>query len=169
MPSTSSSSSNTSYNPLSPFGAVEIPHSDTPPDLQSSQRTTPLSREPSVDSTSPSLPQGTASSDNSRPRATEKFRDMEDEQKGKEKGKDVSRNTSPSGSSQGELADNEMEAGPSTQPEEPTTPVPPPKKKRTRTLTTPHQAAVLHALLAQVRTFFTSRLAPIDSSRLSRW
>ena len=27
----------------------------------------------------------------------------------------------------------------------------PPKKKRTRTLTTPHQAAVLHALLAQVR------------------
>jgi hypothetical protein len=26
-----------------------------------------------------------------------------------------------------------------------------PKKKRTRTLTTPHQAAVLHALLAQVR------------------
>ena len=25
-----------------------------------------------------------------------------------------------------------------------------PKKKRTRTLTTPHQAAVLHALLAQV-------------------
>jgi hypothetical protein len=28
---------------------------------------------------------------------------------------------------------------------------PPAKKKRTRTLTTPHQAAVLHALLAQVR------------------
>ena len=27
---------------------------------------------------------------------------------------------------------------------------PPAKKKRTRTLTTPHQAAVLHALLAQV-------------------
>ncbi|KAG6848405.1 hypothetical protein H0H93_000475 [Arthromyces matolae] len=29
--------------------------------------------------------------------------------------------------------------------------VPPPKKKRTRTLTTPHQAAVLHALLAKSR------------------
>ena len=29
---------------------------------------------------------------------------------------------------------------------------PPPKKKRTRTLTTPHQSAVLHALLAQVST-----------------
>ena len=30
-------------------------------------------------------------------------------------------------------------------------PLPPPaKKKRTRTLTTPHQSAVLHALLAQV-------------------
>lgn len=28
---------------------------------------------------------------------------------------------------------------------------PPAKKKRTRTLTTPHQSAVLHALLAQVR------------------
>ena len=29
---------------------------------------------------------------------------------------------------------------------------PPVKKKRTRTLTTPHQSAVLHALLAQVST-----------------
>lgn len=29
-------------------------------------------------------------------------------------------------------------------------PPPPAKKKRTRTLTTPHQSAVLHALLAQV-------------------
>lgn len=34
-----------------------------------------------------------------------------------------------------------------------TTPI---KKKRTRTLTTPHQAAVLHALLAQVRLSFNS-------------
>ena len=32
-------------------------------------------------------------------------------------------------------------------------PTDPPKKKRTRTLTTPHQAAVLHALLAQVGLF----------------
>lgn len=71
---------------------------------------------------------------------------MEDERKGK----DVSRNTSPSASSQGEMADNEAEAGPSTQPAEQSTAAPPPKKKRTRTLTTPHQAAVLHALLAQV-------------------
>lgn len=31
---------------------------------------------------------------------------------------------------------------------------PPPKKKRTRTLTTPHQSAVLHALLAQVSCCF---------------
>ncbi|KAF7794147.1 hypothetical protein EIP86_005278 [Pleurotus ostreatoroseus] len=69
------------------------------------------------------------------------------------KGKDVSRNTSPSTSSQGEgdMADNEAEAGPSTQPAEESTAPPPPKKKRTRTLTTPHQAAVLHALLAQSR------------------
>lgn len=35
---------------------------------------------------------------------------------------------------------------------------PPPKKKRTRTLTTPHQAAVLHALLAQVRIVFATML-----------
>lgn len=60
---------------------------------------------------------------------------------------------SPSSSSQGEVADTEMESGPSSghppgqnQPQDP-----PPKKKRTRTLTTPHQSAVLHALLAQSR------------------
>ncbi|TFY62208.1 hypothetical protein EVJ58_g4014 [Rhodofomes roseus] len=54
-------------------------------------------------------------------------------------------------SSQGDMADNEGEAGPSqpSQAAQPTTT--PPKKKRTRTLTTPHQSAVLHALLAQSR------------------
>ena len=62
---------------------------------------------------------------------------------------------SPSSSSQGDAADTEMESGPSSgqpaghhQPQDP-----PQKKKRTRTLTTPHQSAVLHALLAQVRPF----------------
>ncbi|OJT09167.1 hypothetical protein TRAPUB_14377 [Trametes pubescens] len=50
------------------------------------------------------------------------------------------------------MADTEMEAGPSkTTASESAPEGPPPKKKRTRTLTTPHQAAVLHALLAQVR------------------
>ena len=65
---------------------------------------------------------------------------------------------SPSSSSQGEVADTEMESGPSSgqpigqnQPQDP-----PPKKKRTRTLTTPHQSAVLHALLAQVRPISTN-------------
>ena len=57
---------------------------------------------------------------------------------------------SPSGSSQGDAADTEMDSDPASgqlagrhQPL--------PKKERTRTLVTPHQAAVLHALLAQVR------------------
>lgn len=59
--------------------------------------------------------------------------------------------SSPSvSSSQGDIADNEMEAGPSQPSEQPAPAAPPPKKKRTRTLTTPHQSAVLHALLAQV-------------------
>ncbi|KAI0324048.1 hypothetical protein GY45DRAFT_1397196 [Cubamyces sp. BRFM 1775] len=61
--------------------------------------------------------------------------------------------SSPSASSsQGDMADTEMEAGPSKAPTSESAPEgPPPKKKRTRTLTTPHQAAVLHALLAQSR------------------
>ena len=43
---------------------------------------------------------------------------------------------------------------------EPLVPTPtPPKKKRTRTLTTPHQSAVLHALLAKV-SFFIGPLTP---------
>ncbi|KAL7278293.1 hypothetical protein ACG7TL_008269 [Trametes sanguinea] len=50
------------------------------------------------------------------------------------------------------MADTEMEAGPSKATTSESAPEgPPPKKKRTRTLTTPHQAAVLHALLAQSR------------------
>lgn len=59
---------------------------------------------------------------------------------------------SPSSSSQGDAADTEMESGPPTvQPlGQDQSLDPPPKKKRTRTLTTPHQSAVLHALLAQV-------------------
>ena len=61
--------------------------------------------------------------------------------------------SSPSGSSsQGDMADTEMEGGASKPSASESAPEgPPPKKKRTRTLTTPHQAAVLHALLAQVR------------------
>ncbi len=69
--------------------------------------------------------------------------------------------SSPSGSSsQGDMADTEMEGGTSKpSPSESAPDGPPPKKKRTRTLTTPHQAAVLHALLAQVRRPRT-RLSP---------
>ncbi|EPS94839.1 hypothetical protein FOMPIDRAFT_1062989 [Fomitopsis schrenkii] len=60
--------------------------------------------------------------------------------------------SSPSvSSSQGDMADNEGEAGPSQSSATAQPTNPPPKKKRTRTLTTPHQSAVLHALLAQSR------------------
>lgn len=52
--------------------------------------------------------------------------------------------------SQDGMADNEMDVGKARR-QEPLPPTAPPKKKRTRTLTTPHQSAVLHALLAQSR------------------
>lgn len=62
--------------------------------------------------------------------------------------------SSPSSDSQGGMADTEEAAqSPRSQSDIfiSTTGSIPPKKKRTRTLTTPHQSAVLHALLAQVR------------------
>ncbi|KAG1868354.1 hypothetical protein DFJ58DRAFT_837988 [Suillus subalutaceus] len=52
-------------------------------------------------------------------------------------------------SSQSGMADNETE--PEQQSEISALTAPAPKKKRTRTLTTPHQSAVLHALLSQSR------------------
>ncbi|KAJ3974885.1 hypothetical protein EV361DRAFT_584949 [Lentinula raphanica] len=55
--------------------------------------------------------------------------------------------SSPSSDSQGGMADTEDAEQSRRSPE----PSEPPKKKRTRTLTTPHQSAVLHALLAQSR------------------
>ncbi|KAJ3982038.1 hypothetical protein F5890DRAFT_435576 [Lentinula detonsa] len=55
--------------------------------------------------------------------------------------------SSPSSDSQGEMADTEDGEQSRRSP----APSEPPKKKRTRTLTTPHQSAVLHALLAQSR------------------
>lgn len=75
------------------------------------------------------------------------------EDKGKGKGQEDSSRSSPSASSsQGDMADTELEGGSGqpTEQGESVPPPPPPKKKRTRTLTTPHQSAVLHALLAQV-------------------
>ncbi|KAG1761401.1 hypothetical protein EDD22DRAFT_847782 [Suillus occidentalis] len=52
-------------------------------------------------------------------------------------------------SSQSGMADNETEPEHQSEPSPQSAPAP--KKKRTRTLTTPHQSAVLHALLAQSR------------------
>lgn len=63
-------------------------------------------------------------------------------------------------SSQSGMADNETEAEPSQHSERsPPQLTAPPKKKRTRTLTTPHQSAVLHALLAKVRPSFALALS----------
>lgn len=106
-----------------------------------------LERDPSTSSLS--SPQTTHCSPDSEPPAL-----AEMEEKGN-KGKGVSRSSPSGSSSQGDMADTEMDMGPS-QPSEEQQPQPPPKKKRTRTLTTPQQAAVLHALLAQVslRTLF---------------
>ncbi|KAF8230841.1 homeobox-domain-containing protein [Tricholoma matsutake] len=60
--------------------------------------------------------------------------------------------TSPSDDSQDEMADTGTDTSRNQQSEAPQPPAKPqPKKKRTRTLTTPHQSAVLHALLAQSR------------------
>ncbi|KAJ8517850.1 hypothetical protein ONZ45_g5003 [Pleurotus djamor] len=61
-----------------------------------------------------------------------------------------SNRSSPSSDSQDGLADTEHDAGGRDQGNQ-IAEAAPPKKKRTRTLTTPHQSAVLHALLAQSR------------------
>lgn len=58
--------------------------------------------------------------------------------------------SSTSSDSQGGFADTETDPGQSQRSEPAPSSGAPVKKKRTRTLTTPHQSAVLHALLAQV-------------------
>lgn len=64
-------------------------------------------------------------------------------------------------SSQSGMADNETEAERSQLSERSAQQASPPqKKKRTRTLTTPHQSAVLHALLAKVPRFPSSFAIP---------
>ncbi|EMD36052.1 hypothetical protein CERSUDRAFT_124570 [Gelatoporia subvermispora B] len=92
-------------------------------------------------STTPVL--GPAAPQPSQPQGT-----LETEQEGEKR--ETMRSSPSVSSSQGDMADTEMEAEPS-QPSETPAPTPAPKKKRTRTLTTPHQSAVLHALLAQSR------------------
>jgi hypothetical protein len=69
-----------------------------------------------------------------------------------ERGKRYTGRSTPSDSSQSDREEHGSEGGDHIQPSaSPTTyEFAEPKKKRTRTLTTPHQAAVLHALLAQV-------------------
>lgn len=62
---------------------------------------------------------------------------------------------SPSSDSQD--PENEQDDSKGKRPEQHLQTATPTKKKRTRTLTTPHQAAVLHALLAQVRHLLPER------------
>ncbi|KDQ51793.1 hypothetical protein JAAARDRAFT_499496 [Jaapia argillacea MUCL 33604] len=83
------------------------------------------------------------------PRRSKRMRRNEAEESPEE----IREESSSGSSSQGDMADTEMEGGHGEQaePSTSTTRAPVPKKKRTRTLTTPHQAAVLHALLAQSR------------------
>ncbi|CAL1702891.1 unnamed protein product [Somion occarium] len=121
-------------------------------DFSSSKSSSPLSQhhlthQPTLEQQSPVSSPSSQHTDQNSPVSEEPVADME--QKG-DKGKGVSRSSPSDSSSQGDMADTEMEAGPS-QPTEEEQPPPPPKKKRTRTLTTPQQAAVLHALLAQSR------------------
>ncbi|KAI0086036.1 hypothetical protein BDY19DRAFT_375651 [Irpex rosettiformis] len=127
-----------------PSSKATLPNYVSPP-----SSTTEKSEGPSPSDSDSDCGIGRASRSLQRLSMAEEQREGNEQDKGK--GKATSRNTSPSGSSsQGDMADNEMEAVPS-QTSEPTEAPPPPKKKRTRTLTTPHQAAVLHALLAQSR------------------
>jgi len=63
---------------------------------------------------------------------------------------DTEMDVEPSGTSVAENTRQAREKHSDSATPPPTTPPQPAKKKRTRTLTTPHQSAVLHALLAQV-------------------
>lgn len=128
---------------------TSVPH-PTPPPLASSTRQQPQQRAEAGTSHVPPSPSISA------------FQQLPPSETSQDR-----RMHSPSSSSQGDVADTEMENGPSSsqhlgqhQPQNP-----PQKKKRTRTLTTPHQSAVLHALLAQVCPL--SVIAPIPTNTLS--
>ncbi|KAF9653601.1 homeobox-domain-containing protein [Thelephora ganbajun] len=123
-------------SPVDPSATISVPHPTSSPLVSSlHQHLQQQQAEPGI-SHAPSPPSASTSP---RHRPFEASQDR--------------RMHSPSSSSQGDAADTEMESGPSSsqlvgqhQPQDL-----PPKKKRTRTLTTPHQSAVLHALLAQSR------------------
>jgi len=126
---------------------TSVTHPTSPP-LASSTRQPPQQQAEAGTSHTPSSP-STSASPRRRPSETSRDRRMH----------------SPSSSSQGDAADTEMESGPSSsQPAGQHRPQDSPqKKKRTRTLTTPHQSAVLHALLAQVRPLSIIPPIPINT------
>lgn len=65
------------------------------------------------------------------------------------------------------MADNETEAERSQQSGVSAPTAPAPKKKRTRTLTTPHQSAVLQALLAKAFLFTHPLINPLTFALVS--
>ncbi|KII84916.1 hypothetical protein PLICRDRAFT_179242 [Plicaturopsis crispa FD-325 SS-3] len=99
-------------------------------------------------STSRSVLRRRATPDEDNPSQPRRKRMRRDRSEGRSEGEGRS---SLSDSSQGGIADNETEAERSQQSGLSPAAQPPLKKKRTRTLTTPHQSAVLHALLAESR------------------
>lgn len=103
----------------------------------------------------PSHPRPEPISPDERPRTKMRRPDSE------ERGERYTGRSSPSNSSQSDRGDHESDGEHNKPSASPTTyEFAEPKKKRTRTLTTPHQAAVLHALLAQV-CFFASMIFDI--------
>ncbi|KAF8912318.1 hypothetical protein CPB85DRAFT_1302451 [Mucidula mucida] len=139
----SSSRTPTHDRPVSARPSAEDPSQSStqtrPPIHHSHYIEDPLS---SASSASPRTRRRPASSDAPDERMSKRMRRPSPQPK--------SRSRASSSESQGGMADTE-EAEPSHHSQRTPPPTNPQKKKRTRTLTTPHQSAVLHALLAQSR------------------
>lgn len=144
----SSSRTPTHDRPVSARPSAEDPSQSStqtrPPIHHSHYIEDPLS---SASSASPRTRRRPASSDAPDERMSKRMRRPSPQPK--------SRSRASSSESQGGMADTE-EAEPSHHSQRTPPPTNPQKKKRTRTLTTPHQSAVLHALLAQVSPTLTS-------------
>jgi hypothetical protein len=95
------------------------------------------------------IPRGSPEDLSPTARPRKKMRRLDSEERGERY--TMGRSTSPSNSSQSDRGEPGSDGERNKPSASPTTyEFAEPKKKRTRTLTTPHQAAVLHALLAQV-------------------
>ncbi|KAH7886555.1 hypothetical protein F5I97DRAFT_1868093 [Phlebopus sp. FC_14] len=152
--STTPTANNSSKSPASSPSSRHVEHDSqhrlqTHSDPRTAQTDSP---DPTLDPTStPITPQG--SSHQSRPEQDVSTRPPIKRQRRNQQTNMTTERASPTSdsSSQSGMADNETEAERNPQSEVSTPAAAPPKKKRTRTLTTPHQSAVLHALLAKSR------------------